>query len=449
MAETLLIVEDEEGVAGLLATILEAPGREIVLAATCATARTALADRDPLVVLLDINLPDGSGLDLLGEVIAPTGRRVAVMLSGVHDQESVVTAMRRGAMDYVPKPFANDDVRTKVAKAFDLARTARAATPADAAGGAPVLLRQIVGSSPAMFELSKLIGRIAGADLPVLIRGESGTGKELVARALHRHGARPGGPFVAVDCGGIPAGLLEGEMFGYERGAFTGAVAAKPGRFEMADGGTLFLDEISNLPLELQAKLLRALQEKTTQRLGSTQSRAWNARVVSASNADLRAQSAAGKFREDLMFRLAGVELALPALRDRIADLPQLVAHFLARHPGPQGARSVSPEALALLSGWPWPGNVRELEHVIGRAAALARGPVIGVEDLPDDLRAGRLPTAIPGITGPGGRDGLVTLEEVKRRYARHVLEACGGRKAEAARLLDIDPKTLNTLLGS
>jgi transcriptional regulator with GAF, ATPase, and Fis domain len=237
-------------------------------------------------------------------------------------------------------------------------------------------------------------------------------------------------------------------MFGYERGAFTGAVASKAGRFEMANGGTLFLDEVGNLPMDLQAKLLRALQEKTTQRLGSTRSVTWSARIVAATNVNLREAVAQGRFREDLLYRFAGVELAIPPLRDRPEDLPHLADHFLRRHPSPHGPRSLSPEALAVLRGWPWPGNVRELEHVIARAAALAVGPVIRPDDLPEDLRAGRLPAAIPGIAGPGGRDALVTLEDVKRRYARHVLEACGGRKAEAARLLDIDPKTLNALLG-
>ena len=297
-----------------------------------------------------------------------------------------------------------------------------------------------------MFELFKMIGRLAGSGIPVLITGESGAGKELVARALHQHGPRNGGPFVPVDCGSLPAGLLEAELFGYERGAFTGAVAAKPGRFELADGGTLFLDEISNIPLELQASLLRAVQEKTTQRLGSNRTVKWDARIIAATNADLKALAAEGRYREDLIFRLAGVELTVPPLRERPEDLALLVADFLARWDHRSGARTLAPGVLEALAAYPWPGNVRELEHVVNRAAALARGPVIELEDLPEEVRhpAHRPPGGLP-VTG--GREGLLTLEEVKRQYARHALAVNGNKKAETARALGIDRKTLNVLL--
>ncbi|MEK7767625.1 MAG: sigma-54 dependent transcriptional regulator, partial [bacterium] len=278
------------------------------------------------------------------------------------------------------------------------------------------------------------------------VTGESGTGKELVARALHRYGPRRNGPFVTVDCASLPAGLLESELFGHERGAFTGAERARPGKFEEADGGTLFLDEIGNLPPEVQAKLLRALQSKTTTRLGSNAPVSWNARIVSATNADLKTLAAEGKFREDLRYRLAGAEIRLPPLRDRLEDVPRLAEHFLARHATADRLLRLSAEAERVLRDYRWPGNVRELEHALARAAALARSAVIGLEDLPAEVR-GLAPLAATGLGVEGGRSGLVTLEEAKRRYARHALTLCGGNKSEAARLLDIDRSTLAALL--
>ncbi|MEK7474544.1 MAG: sigma-54 dependent transcriptional regulator [Candidatus Coatesbacteria bacterium] len=448
--EILLVVEDEEEVAGLLRDALEAPNREILLARTGAEARSLLA-RDPAVVLLDIGLPDVSGLDLLPEVLGDRRGRVALMLTGQAEQDSVIIAMRHGAMDYLTKPFSIDEVTAKVDKAFELAARNRAVRELPAAGEAPVsgagVEQFLVGRSPAMLELYKLIGRLAGSAIPVLIRGESGSGKELVARALHRFGPRPDGPFVAVDCGSLPAGLLEGELFGYERGAFTGAVAAKPGRFELADGGTLFLDEVGNIPMELQAKLLRALQEKATQRLGATKAVSWDARVLSATNADPRELASEGRFREDLLYRLAGVEIGVPPLRERLGDLPVLVGLFLRRWAAGRPGLAFTPEAIRLLEAWSWPGNVRELEHAVSRAAALASGPSIGPESLPGEVRSGRSPDP-PGMSGrPAGKADLLTLEEMKRRYAREALGLCGGNRAETARLLGVDPKTLRALL--
>jgi DNA-binding NtrC family response regulator len=298
-----------------------------------------------------------------------------------------------------------------------------------------------------MLELYKLIGRLAGSGIPVLIRGESGSGKELVARALHRYGPHADGPFVAVDCGSLPAGLLEGELFGYERGPLPGARAAKPGRFELADGGTLFLDEVGNIPLELQAKLLRALQEKATQRLGATKAVSWDARVLSATNADLKDLASKGRFREDLLYRLAGVEVTVPPLRERRGDIAVLLALFLRRWAYGRPGLVFTPEAIGLLEAWPWPGNVRELEHAVNRAAALAAGPAIGPESLPGEIRSGRSP-GLPGASGrPAVKADLTTLEEMKRRYARQALGLCGGNKAETARVLGVDPKTLRALL--
>jgi len=280
----------------------------------------------------------------------------------------------------------------------------------------------------------------------VLVTGETGTGKELAARALHAYGPHANGPFVAVDCSSLSPALLESELFGHERGAFTGAVASKPGKFELADCGTLFLDEIGNIPPEIQAKLLRALQERSTQRVGSNATVTWRARLVAATNVDLKKAAAAGTFREDLLFRVTGAEIRMPALRERGGDITRLTDHFLALASAGRGPHAVSGEARAVLAAYAWPGNVRELEHVIGRAVALARTPVIGAADLPADLSGASPVAGAPLLTVPD-REGLVTMDAMRRRYARHALGLCDGNRSEAARLLDIDRGTLAELL--
>ncbi len=444
--EVVLLVDDDPQVRELLGAVLAADGRTILAAATGAEGRAHFRREDLAVLLLDVGLPDGSGLDLLEEALAADRSRVVIMLTGQAEQETVSRAMSLGAMDYLTKPFAPAAIRVMVDKALALARRNRGSPPGAGDRGEPgAVERYLVGRSPAMLELYKLIGRLASSDLPVLIRGESGTGKELVARALHHHGRTPAGPFVAVDCGSLPAGLLESELFGHERGAFTGAEAARAGRFEMADGGTIFLDEIANLTPDLQAKLLRALQERTIQRLGAVRPVAWRARVVAATNAGIRERVAQGQFREDLLYRLAGVELRVPPLRERREDIPALVDHFLARWAAQKGPLAFSPAALAALSAWSWPGNVRELEHAVNRAGALARGPVIEAEEVVADLRPGPAGAPVAPLPGP---EAVRPLDEVKQRYARQALAACHGNRAETARRLGIDRKTLLHLLG-
>ncbi len=441
----LLIVEDEPGVRSLLVRALEAPGREIVAAASGQQARAELAARSPSVLVLDLGLPDVPGVDILAEALAQDPNRMVVVLTARADERSVVEAMRRGAMEYLTKPFEAEDLQAAVERAFQKARQSREASGQPAAERPP-LEGLLIGKSPKMVELYKMIGMLSGSDVPVLIAGESGTGKELVARALHLYGPRGAGPFVAVDCVSLPASLLEAELFGYERGAFTGAVAAKPGKFELADQGTLFLDEVGNVPLELQAKLLRTLQERTSQRLGSNQSVRWNARLVSATNAPLKELAGQGKFREDLLFRLSGTGIHLPPLRERLEDLPLLAEHFLAKGEARKARKKLSAEALLTMQAYRWPGNVRELEHAMSRAAAVSRSVVIGPEDLPEEVRDVKKLAALNLVTSDG-KEGLLTLEDMKRRYARHALAVCGGNKTEAAKLLDIDRSTLNALL--
>ncbi len=445
-SELLLIVEDEEMMSDLIRDALVSPAREILVGRTAAEGRELFARR-PSVVMLDVGLPDASGLDLLKEFLDQDPVCMIIMLTGKAEEELVVSAMQSGAMDYIAKPFSVSQVRLQVEKAFELSRRNRVAgLREETESMAEPMSRYLIGRSRPMVDLFKQVGRLADSGIPVLVTGESGVGKELVARALHRYGVGAAKPFVPVDCGSVPAGLLEAELFGYERGAFTGAVASKPGRFELAHGGTIFLDEIGNIPIELQADLLRAIQEKTSQRLGSTRVSKWDARIISATNADIREMVTRGTFRKDLFYRLAGVEVRVPALRERIDDLSLLVEHFLGKWKSRNRKMSITRKAMQLMAGYSWPGNVRELEHALDRAAALARGSVLGPDDLPAEIRN---PSAGDASGQPvhDREDRLLSLEEVKRRHARMVLEACAGNKTEAARILGIDRKTLANLI--
>jgi len=441
----ILVVEDEEAVRSLIVRALAPLGGTVETAATGGEARARLASSSPDVILLDLMLPDASGLDLLTEALARDPDRMIVVLTGRADEPSIVEAMRRGAMEYLTKPFEVDDLAAVVQRAAGKARASREARRRSVEGPPP-LEGLLVGRSAPMVEVFKTVGRLAGATIPVLVTGETGSGKELVARALHLYGPRPEGPFAALDCASLPSGLLESELFGYERGAFTGAVAAKPGKLEAADGGTLFLDEIGNVPPETQAKLLRAIQESAAQRLGSTRTVTWNARIVSATNADLKALMKDGRFREDLYFRIAGAEIRLPPLRERPGDLNLLAAHFLAGLDPGRPPRTLSAAALAVMQAYAWPGNVRELQHAVVRAAAMSRSAVIEPEDLPEPVRGSGILEPL-GLAAAGSPDALVDMDEMRRRYARHALQVCGGNKSEAARRLGIDRSTLNVLL--
>jgi len=319
-----------------------------------------------------------------------------------------------------------------------------------ASNAAPSAMQvSIIGQSSPILRIIKMIARVSKNTTPILITGESGTGKDLVAHALHAYGPAPGSPFIVIDAGSIPASLLESELFGYERGAFTGASASKPGRLEMATGGTLFFDEIANIPLDIQAKLLRSIEDGTSQRLGSTQSRNWNARIISATNANLIDLMGQGKFRKDLYYRLAGIPIVIPPLRDRISDLSLLARYFLDKHTQAGTIKTISIEALAMLEIYPWPGNVRQLENIIGRVVAVSRYHEILPEDLPDEIRIINVPGSMESalFTGDIAADkGALTLEQVKQRYISKVLKQCGGSKTLAAKLLDIDKRTITSL---
>jgi len=425
----VLIVEDEPGLRDGLAQAVATLGYQPLPAADLAAARRLIAEQPIDCVLLDIRLRDGDGLMLLREIRGGPHRDVPVILATAYgDSERTIEAMRDGAFDYLTKPF---DFPLLLA-AVERAVKQRALVQALAPPVAPASRGGLVGTSTAMLGIWKLIGRAAASDAPVLITGETGTGKELVARAIHDYSTRSALPFVPVNLAAVPSTLLESELFGHERGAFTGATARRSGRLETAGAGTLFLDEIGDLDAALQTKLLRLLSDGSYERVGDDEHLASAARFLSATHKPVRPGEPGCVLREDLYYRLAVIEIDVPPLRARRSDIPLLVAHALEGTP----ARAVSEEAISLLLGYRWPGNVRELIHVIQRAAALAGGEVIDVPNLPEHVQdAHNRHFAEPGEEGVSLREALAAVE---KRLIERALTRAGGNRSEAARQLGI-----------
>jgi DNA-binding NtrC family response regulator len=395
MTTSVLIVDDEHAVRTMIGKLLQDRGYEILGAATLGEAGEILDTRQCDVMILDQQLPDGHGLSFLEQCTREGLEIETIVLTAYGDITSAVRAMKSGAYHYLTKPFDAEELGHLVDKAAEVATMRHELR----------LLREqsrarnhnmIVGETPVMRRLNEMIERVAPLTTTVLITGASGTGKEVVARAIHAHSPRAARPFVAINCAAIPNDLLESELFGYEMGAFTGAKKQKRGLIEMADKGTLFLDEISSMAPNLQAKLLRVLEARTFTRLGSTAETKVDLRLLSASNRDLAQLIEAGQFREDLYFRISVVRIDLPPLRERIADLPLFVVHFLAHFNRETGRAitGVSPRALEALGAYPWPGNIRELRNVIERAVVFCDGPTIELQHLPPDV------AAAPGSAG-------------------------------------------------
>jgi DNA-binding NtrC family response regulator len=390
------------------------------------------------LAIVDLRMPGMGGVELMRRLRAHRTEMPVIIMTGFGSVDTAVEAVAAGAVDYVSKPMNVDEIRTCVRRALSRPGEEEVRFPSrdDTMG-------TIIGRTPAMVDVYKTIARVATQPSTILILGESGTGKELVAHAIHRHSTRRGKPFVAVDCTSLPENLLESELFGYVRGAFTGAVTDSPGLFAEANGGTIFLDEIGDLALTLQAKLLRVLQERQIRPVGGTQWREVDVRVLAATNRDLTEAVAGSRFREDLYYRLKVVTIQLPPLRDRGDDVPLLVDHLVsqAARRCNKPVRGVSAGALGLLQAYHWPGNVRELAHVIERTVALSQHDVIGFEDLPAELRN---PQVKDGATGTaqlmGGRP---SLDELKHHYIRRVLEESAGNVTRAAAILGVDRRSL------
>jgi two-component system response regulator PilR (NtrC family) len=386
-------------------------------------------------------MPGKSGLELLKAIRAANGDALVVMITAFATTETAIAAMKEGAYDYVTKPFKVDEIKLVVHKALEKKSLASENARLRSELRSERRDRQMVGTSPRMQQVYELVGRVASTKTNVLIVGESGTGKELVARAIHKESDRADAAFVALNCGAIPENLLESELFGHVKGAFTGAVGNKAGLFESADGGTLFLDEVGELTLPLQVKILRAIQEKTIRRVGGNSDRRVDVRILAATNRRLEEEVAAGRFREDLYYRLNVIQLQLPPLRERMEDLPLLVHHFVEKYARElaKPVRGVSDDAMALLRAHAWPGNVRELENGIERAVALSRGEWIDAEALPPSL--GRMPAPRPAGAVTASAAG-VDLDNLVADYERGLmldaLQRAKGVKKRAAALLGI-----------
>ncbi len=434
---TVLVVEDEESTRKLCADVAESCGMKAIVAGTVEEALRRLESSAVDIIVTDLILPPSSGLDLLKQVHEMYPQVAVVVLTQYGTIDSAVAATRMGAVDYVTKPFHIEDLRARlerVARDMDLDRENR-------------LLREqlrskpgfggMIGVSAKMQRVYKMIEKVSQHEYPVLILGESGTGKELVAKSIHYSGIRKERPFAPVDCSSLVPTLIESELFGYVKGAFTGAMQSKQGLLEAAQGGTLFLDEIGDMPVDLQAKLLRALQEREVKPVGSTERRHINIRIIAATNRDLESAIRAGAFRQDLYFRLNVVQLKLPPLRERKSDIQLLVTSFLDKFSDPYGApRTISDDAMRRLIAYDWPGNVRELENAIERAVAMGSGPIVHVGDLPSNLH-------YPSSERVPEKDELLPMEELERRAILRTLRETGGDKLAAARMLGIGKTTL------
>jgi nitrogen regulation protein NR(I) len=464
MGPRILVADDEDGVRWVLEKGLREAGYDVVVAKD-GEAALRLAEGEPCdLVFLDVRMPGVDGLTVLGQLRASRPDALVIVMTAHGTMETAIQAMQRGAYDYLAKPFDVDEVLLLAERALSARRLTQEVARLKTGLQDVWEFGALIGRHPRMQEIYKAIGRIAASDVTVLLRGESGTGKELVARAIHHYSRRAGRPFVAVSCAAIPAALLESELFGHERGAFTDAKERKLGKFELAHGGTLFLDEVGDMPPELQTKLLRALQERSFERVGGHEPIRVDVRILAATNRDLEALIRDGKFRDDLYYRLNVVQLQLPPLRERRRDIPLLVDHFLVKYADDLGQRVVAPEALDRLVGYEWPGNVRELENVVQRAMVMATGGVILPEHLPigpvsaaasvavdatlEDVIERRLLDCVRGLR-EHARANLYDLVVglVEKPLLRAILRETGGNQVRAAHLLGINRNTLRKKL--
>jgi len=437
----LLVVDDEQSIRKLCMTIGNTLGYSCTEAESAEAALAKLDADAPDLILTDLKLPTLSGVELLKQAKLVLPRAEIAIMTGHGSIESAVDAMKLGAYDYIEKPFRVEKMRLLLQRMAEKVRLVteneflrdRVSTEENLDG--------IIGTSANIQDVLRMVSRLKDTRTPVLISGESGTGKELVARAIHFRGALAQTPFVAVDCGSLVPTLMESELFGYEKGAFTGAIKSKAGLFQAANGGTIFLDEIGELPLEMQAKLLRVLQEKEVRPVGSNEKVNVDVRVIAATNRDLEAAYREGTFRKDLYFRLNVVTVHLPPLRDRRSDIPMLVHHFLDRY-APDSHLQVTPAAMKSLLNYEWPGNIRELENCIARAITLGDRKVIDVIDLPPAIRSEQTDSST-GAQQDSGSLSTTALAEMEKMTILRVFEQANGDKALAGRMLGISRATL------
>ncbi len=434
----ILVVDDEANARTALADILRSEGYAVETAGDGFKVLGHLEEFAPDVVLTDLNMPGIDGVELLRKIKERDAELPVVLMTAFGGVETAVSAMREGAADYLTKPLNTDELSIVLERTIERTKLRREASALRDQIRSRYSFDNIVGSSQEMQRVFKTVAQVAPSRATVLLTGESGTGKELVAAAIHHHSPRSGGPFVKLHCAALAESLLESELFGHERGAYTGADRKREGRFEQANGGTLFLDEIGEISLSTQVKLLRVLQEREFERVGGSQTIQVDVRVVAATNRDLKAMVLAGKFREDLFYRLNVINLNLPSLRQRPSDVPALAMHFLKRYAeeNAKAVKSISDEALAQIANYSWPGNVRELENVIERAVVLTDGDRIEVSHLPPELAAASRRSGPPPIPGS-------SMEELERYAILKTMESVGGATGRAAELLGISVRKI------
>jgi DNA-binding NtrC family response regulator len=444
MTDRILLVDDDQDQCDLLREMLIELGHDATSTTSPRDALERVGRETYAAILTDLGMADMSGLELCTRIIGTRPDVPVVVVTGNGSMEVAIAAMRAGAYDFLTKPIEPKLLALTVSRAVQHHQLQAEVRRLREESHERSALGDLIGSSPPMKRVHDLVARVAGSDISVLIAGETGTGKELVARALHAAGPRRGGPFVAINCGAVPANLLESELFGHVKGAFTGANTARDGLFVKASGGTILLDEIGDMPLEMQTKLLRALQEKTVRPVGSNEERAFDARILAATHRDLEAEVAKKRFREDLYYRVNVVRIEVPSLRARGSDVLALASHFLrkAAEKSGKGAMVLPPPVAAALLAYDWPGNVRELENCVERAVALARLDHLSTEDLPDRIVAHR-PAAASTVHAAEEDGEILTLEEVDRRHIARTVERLDGNISRAAILLGLDRRTL------
>ncbi len=448
--EQVLVVDDEEVMRDVLGRVLTQAGYDVAFAETGPHALELARKGAYAAAIVDVMLPEVGGLEVLEELKKHDPEMVVLMITAYASMEMAIDAIKKGAFYFVPKPFDNQQLLHILANGLLQRRLQGENRELRTALRDQGRFMELVGKSPKMLQVFQLVSQVAPSRSTILVVGESGTGKELVAKAIHQNSPRRDKPFVVVNSGSLPHELLESNLFGHVKGAFTGAVYAKKGLFELADRGTLFFDEIGNIPMETQAKLLRVIQEREFMRLGGVETVKVDVRVVAATNVDLHRAVEEGRFREDLYYRLNVIAIQLPPLRQRKEDVPALVQHFVDKYAQENGkaVEGVTPEALQVLMDYDWPGNVRELENVIERGVVLATGPTIGKELVPEQVRSSPGLFHIPPVSVPP--EGINLREVIagfERRIIESTLDTTGGVQKDAARLLGLKPTTLNEMI--
>jgi DNA-binding NtrC family response regulator len=445
----ILIVEDEPRMRRLLEISLGEDGHSVHTAEDAERGLAYLRKEAVDLVVTDLKLPGMNGLEFLQEGKRLNGALPFIVMTAYGSVETAVDAMKAGAGDYVLKPFTMAEMKLVINKELDVQQVREENRRLKEALGKRYQFRNIVARSKKMQEVLALVERVAPTNSTVLIGGESGVGKDLIARAIHQNSRRASGPFIKINSTAIPDTLFESELFGFERGAFTGALASKPGKFELADKGTLFLDEIGDVPAAIQVKLLRVLQEREFERLGGTKTLKVDVRMIAATNRDLRAALEEGTFREDLYYRLNVVPIDIPPLRDHKEDIPDLVSHFLGRFAveSEKDVEGITPAALAVLMDYHWPGNIRQLENMVERAVALSAGPVIDAKDIQLDTAPGKAHAGLSSADSSFLPEGM-TLEQWEDNMIREALRRANGNKSQAARLLGLSRNALRYRLG-